>query len=230
MIKNKKKVPLTGKNILITAGSTWVAIDRVRVITNIFSGRTGCIIAKEAEERGAKVKLLLGPGRLNFPLSFFKGIKVVKYRYFDELLNLVKKEVSSKRYDAIIHSAAVSDYLLMKRYNKKIASGKDSLIIELKPAIKIIKEVKKWDPHIFLVQFKLEVGKKVKKLIEIGYKSMLKNKADLVVVNDLNKMDKDKHEAYIVDLEKNITKTDTRYSLANKLLRFIANKLNNVIM
>jgi len=228
MHKSPKKVLLAGKKILVTAGPTWVAIDKVRVITNIFSGRTGCLIAREAEKRGAEVKLLLGPGRLNFPPGFFKGIKVIKYHYFHELLNLTRKEVSSKHYDIIIHSAAISDYLPINPYDKKISSGKGSLIIKLKPAIKIIKGVKKWDPHIFLVQFKLEVGKKAKKLIEIGYKSMLKNKADLVVVNDLNKMDKHKHEAYIVDLEKNLTKVHSRYSLANKLFRIITDKLNNV--
>jgi len=227
MRKNTKKALLAGKKILVTAGPTWVAIDRVRVITNIFSGRTGCIIAKEAKERGAEVKLLLGPGRLNFPSNFFKGIEITKYRYFNELLNLVKKEVRSKDYDVIIHSAAVSDYLPIRQYNKKIPSGKKTLTIELKPSIKIIKRVKTWDPHIFLVQFKLEVGKKEEKLIEIGYKSMLKNKADLVVVNDLDKMDKDKHEAYIVDLEKNITKVDSRSSLATTLLRIVSKTLSN---
>ncbi|MDD5610538.1 MAG: phosphopantothenoylcysteine decarboxylase [Candidatus Omnitrophica bacterium] len=222
-----KKI-LAGKKILITAGPTWVAIDRVRVITNIFSGRTGSIIAREAKKKGAEVKLLLGPGRLSFSPGFFKGIKVIKYHYFDELLYLVKKEVSSRRYDILIHSAAISDYLPLKQYNRKIPSGKDSLTIKLKPAIKIIKGVKKWDPHIFLVQFKLEVAKKAKELISIGYRSMLKNKADLAVVNDLEKMAKDKHEAYIIDLEKNISKVDSRSFLADRLLRIVADKLNNV--
>ena len=32
---------LKGKKVLATAGLTWVAIDRVRVITSIFSGETG---------------------------------------------------------------------------------------------------------------------------------------------------------------------------------------------
>ncbi len=228
MRKNQKKALLAGKRILVTAGSTWVAIDKVRVITNIFNGRTGCIIAKKAKECGAEVKLLLGPGRLNFPPNFFKGIKVIRYHYFHELLYLTRKEVSSKYYNIIIHSAAVSDYLPIKQYNGKIPSSKDNLIIKLRPAIKIIKSVKKWDPRIFLVQFKLEVGKKVEELIEIGYKSMLKNKADLVVANDLNKMGRVKHEAYIIDLEKNITKINSRLSLANSLFRVIVDKINSV--
>ena len=51
----------SAKNILITAGSTWVAIDKVRVLTNIFGGRTGCMIAEEAVSRNHNVTLLIGP-------------------------------------------------------------------------------------------------------------------------------------------------------------------------
>ena len=57
---------LKNKKILITAGPTWIPIDKVRVITNIFKGRLGIIIAKEAIKRKAKVTLLLGPGLISF--------------------------------------------------------------------------------------------------------------------------------------------------------------------
>ncbi len=220
------KNPLTGKNILITAGPTWVAIDRVRVITNIFSGRSGCIIARESRQMGAKVKLLLGPGRPNLPTSFFKGIKVIKYHYFDELLNIIKYELTNAHYDAVIHSAAIADYMpLRPQVNKKIPSGKNKFIIKLKPTVKIIKLLKKWDPDIFLVQFKLEIGKKKDELIRIGYQSMRKNNADLIVVNDLDKMDGYKHEAFIIDLKKNIKMVSTRNSLARNLLKIVAQNI-----
>ncbi|MGA9855786.1 MAG: phosphopantothenoylcysteine decarboxylase, partial [Gammaproteobacteria bacterium] len=45
-------------NIFITAGNTLVPIDRVRGITNVFSGRTGAAIARCAWERGHTVTLL----------------------------------------------------------------------------------------------------------------------------------------------------------------------------
>src|SRR5438034_5962598 len=44
--------------ILVTAGNTLVPIDRVRCITNIFTGRTGARIALHAQERGHDVTLL----------------------------------------------------------------------------------------------------------------------------------------------------------------------------
>ena len=52
---------LKNKNILITAGPTWVPIDRVRVISNIATGKTGILLAKSANKLGAKVTLVLGP-------------------------------------------------------------------------------------------------------------------------------------------------------------------------
>ena len=39
-------------NLLITAGNTQTPIDRVRCITNIFTGRTGAQVALEAHRRG----------------------------------------------------------------------------------------------------------------------------------------------------------------------------------
>lgn len=217
---------LEGKKILVTAGPTWVGIDRVRVMTNISSGKTGCIIAKKAKEKAAEVKILLGPGRLEeFSPMFLRGIKVIRYYYFDELLNLMKKEISTRNYDVIIHSAAVSDYIPTHQYKDKIPSGKNSLIIKLKPSIKIIRRIKEWHPDIFLVQFKLEVGKKRKELIDIGYKSMIENKADLVVVNDLNKISKERYEAFIISSEKTVIKVYSRKNLANNLLKIIADKV-----
>lgn len=212
--------------MLITAGPTWVAIDKVRVITNIFSGRTGCIIAKTAREMGAKVNILLGPGRLNYAPGFFHGIGVAKYRYFDELLNLVNREISCGNYDIIIHSAAVSDYIPIKTYNKKIPSRKNELILKLKPTIKIIKEIRRIAPSIYLVQFKLEVDKTETDLIDEGFRSMLHNKADLCVVNDLNKMDENNHEAFILGPNKRVTKVNNRGELAKELLKIISQEID----
>ena len=87
--------PLKGKHILVTAGPTWVAIDRVRVITSVFSGQTGCTIAKCAKKLGANVTLLLGPGRVGISKGF-NGIRVIRFHYFQDLFKLCKKEISSK--------------------------------------------------------------------------------------------------------------------------------------
>jgi phosphopantothenoylcysteine decarboxylase/phosphopantothenate--cysteine ligase len=216
---------LKNKKILVTAGPTWVPIDKVRVITNIFSGRLGLLIAKEAAKKGAKVTLSMGPGPFSFFKSKNKNLKVLHFKYFDELYNLMKREISSKKYDIVIHSAAVSDYTPVISYKGKIKSGKKNLIIKLKPTIKIVDQIKKWDKKVFLVKFKLEVNVKEKELIERAYESMLASNADLIVANDLKHMKGEKQKAFIINKEKKIILCQNKKEIAKKVLNMISRKI-----
>ena len=58
---------LAGKRVLITAGPTFEAIDPVRGITNLSSGKMGFAIARAAQEAGAAVTLVAGPVALDTP-------------------------------------------------------------------------------------------------------------------------------------------------------------------
>jgi phosphopantothenoylcysteine decarboxylase/phosphopantothenate--cysteine ligase len=58
---------LAGKRVLITAGPTYEAIDPVRGITNLSSGKMGYAIARAAQEAGADVTLISGPTALDAP-------------------------------------------------------------------------------------------------------------------------------------------------------------------
>ena len=54
---------LAGKHVVVTAGPTYEAIDPVRGITNLSSGKMGFAIARAAHEAGAEVTLVAGPDR-----------------------------------------------------------------------------------------------------------------------------------------------------------------------
>lgn len=222
---------LKNKKILITAGPTWVPLDKVRVITNIFNGKLGLIIAQTAYEMGAKVTLILGPSRLTLSPTDIKNLNVIPFKYFDDLLKLVKMEVGSKKYNAVIQSAAVSDYTPVVLKEKKIKSGKKDLTIRFKPTVKIVDLIKKIDPSVLLVKFKLEVDLTEKELIKVACNSMLASRADFIVANDFKtvspKKDKDKHKAFIIDSEKEIKKATGKKNIAKKLLEIVASKLNN---
>lgn len=205
-------------NILITGGPTWVPIDQVRVISNISSGATGIAITEAALKMGAKVTLLLGPITENFNLKS-SNLKVVRFKYFDELFSLIKKELSTKKYDAVIHLAAVSDYRVKKSVAGKIKSDKKTLSLSLVATPKIVSLIKKYDPDVFLVQFKLEVNTSKDKLIQGAYSELAKNNADLVVANNLSDINKQRHTAYIVDIKKNVQKVTSNKNLAKKLLK-----------
>jgi phosphopantothenate-cysteine ligase len=213
---------LEGKKILITSGPVWVPIDKVRIITSVFGGALGVVMAEKAREMGAEVLLLMGPGRAKIEEG--ENLQVVKFKYFDELFELMKKEISSKKYDIIIHSAAVPDYVPKKVFAGKIKSGKKDLVITMKPTIKIVDQVKKWDSSAVLVKFKLQVGCKEKELIKIAQKSMAASKADIMVANDLLDMANNKHIAFIIDKE-GIKKVDTKDGLAEDLLSLAAKKI-----
>jgi phosphopantothenoylcysteine synthetase/decarboxylase len=100
-------------NILVTAGNTLVPIDRVRCITNIFSGRTGAHIAVHAHERGHRVTLLTSHPEavteFERPAPTGERWNIFRYRTFDDLEALMRSAVQD-RPDAVIHCAAVSDY------------------------------------------------------------------------------------------------------------------------
>lgn len=211
------------KNILITAGPTWVAVDKVRVITNIFGGALGSIIAQKGKDVGAKVTLLMGPGRAILPKEN-KNFRIIKFKYYDELLDLIKKEVGSKKYDIVIHSSAVADYKPVLTKEPKIKSGKKNLIIKLKPTAKIVDLIKKLDPKIFLVKFKLEVNLTERQLIDVAYKSMKASKADLIVANDFKTVIKS-HKAFIIDNDKKVREINGKDKIAGELFKVLESKL-----
>src|SRR5499427_5281021 len=58
---------LSGKRVLLTAGPTFEAIDPVRGLTNLSSGKMGYALAQACVEAGAKVTLVSGPTSLLTP-------------------------------------------------------------------------------------------------------------------------------------------------------------------
>src|SRR5262249_31692378 len=101
--------------ILVTAGNTFVPIDRVRGITNIFTGRTGTRLALHGQERGHRVTLVTSQpavvaelrGEARAPLQRWA---VVPYSTFDDLHGRMQELIEPRGLDVVIHCAAVSDY------------------------------------------------------------------------------------------------------------------------
>src|SRR5579871_5114821 len=99
-------------HLLVTAGNTQVLLDRVRCLTNIFTGRTGTRIALRAHERGHHVTLLTSHPEVITQLSekpgrFAERWQVHPYRTFDDLRRLMEQSIGGGPPDGIIHSAAV---------------------------------------------------------------------------------------------------------------------------
>ncbi len=211
---------LKGKSVLVTAGSTWVKIDTVRVITNIFKGKIGFTIAEMAAHMGADVTLLLGP---SFGLSAYEpvaNLHIIRFKFFDELDTLMRSELEKRPYDAVVHSAAVSDFRLATEYQGKIKSDTDTLTLELVPTKKIVDYIKDIVPNTFLVKFKLEVDVTEDRLKEIAFKSLQHSRADLIVANIYNPAFAD-HEAFLIDPAGESYKVSGREDIAQSVLKEI---------
>ncbi|MCU0651735.1 MAG: phosphopantothenoylcysteine decarboxylase [Candidatus Omnitrophica bacterium] len=188
---------IKNKSVLITSGPTWVAIDSVRVISNIATGETGLLLAERLAKLGAKVTLILGPVEA---CCLNKKIRVLRFRFFNELKNIIFAELKSKKYDILIHAAAVSDFRPKLTYKQKIDSHKRELRLNLVPTPKIISFIKKLRKNIFLVGFKFIPQAKRSVLIKASNKLLQESGADLVVANTI---DKARYSAYLI--EKNST-------------------------
>src|SRR4051812_22126295 len=97
-------------NLLVTAGNTQVPIDKVRCLTNVFTGRTGAQIALEAHRRGHTINLLTSHPETVTEAPAERW-KVCRYRTFEDLQTLMKERITTGNADAVVHCAAVSDYL-----------------------------------------------------------------------------------------------------------------------
>ena len=177
-------------------GGTYEPIDSVRGITNKSSGKMGLELAKEAYIRGANLTLVVANVSVGIP-SVFNVIKVeTGAEMNDVILELVPD------CDIFISAAAVSDFEFRKESNSKIDSSK-SLSIDLKPTTKIIRQIKKINPNIFLVGFKAEFNISRDEIIKCARKQISDAGTDLVVANDISKeqchFGSDSNEVLLVD-------------------------------
>jgi phosphopantothenate-cysteine ligase/phosphopantothenoylcysteine decarboxylase/phosphopantothenate--cysteine ligase len=191
-------------NVLVTAGNTQAPIDRVRCVTNVFSGRTGGRIAEEAHCRGHAVTFLTShPEVVAEPASDPARWKVYTYRTYDDLDRLMGELIPAGGFDAVIHAAAVSDYAVAGVYGGpepgaprldmtgKIKSRHAELWLRLVPVPKLVDKVRReWGFRGVLVKFKLEVGVTEAELLEVAERSRAESAADAMVANALETMDR----------------------------------------
>lgn len=214
----KKIRSLHGKKILITAGPTWVALDRVRVLSNISSGELGRMISEEAARAGAQVDLLLGPVG---PVVLHRRINVIRFKYFHELSRLVSRCLKKNKYDVIFHTAAVSDFMTGAKPGK-ISSRRSGLILKLRRAPKIISKIRRMNPRALLVMFKLESGVRDSVLRQRAEQGRLKSGADLVVANTAKG---GRYKAFVLNGSGLIAKYVSKKALARNLVGLCAEKI-----
>ena len=95
---------LKGKQVLISAGPTYEALDPVRGITNLSSGKMGFALATAAQQAGAQVTLVAGPVALATP----HGVRRIDVRSALDMQAAVLAQAGQA--DVFIATAAVADW------------------------------------------------------------------------------------------------------------------------
>ena len=95
---------LQGQHVLVTAGPTYEAIDPVRGITNLSSGKMGFAIARAAREAGATVTLVAGPVSLPTP----RGVDRINVKSAVDMLAVVTAH--EPQASIFIATSAVADW------------------------------------------------------------------------------------------------------------------------
>ncbi|RLV13040.1 phosphopantothenate--cysteine ligase [Streptococcus iniae] len=203
--------------ILITSGGTTEAIDSVRGITNHATGKLGKSIADLFLDKGHQVTLVTTASAQKPHQR--DNLTIIETTNVHSLYECLKTQVP--KHQALIHSMAVSDYSpvymtdlleleetkdiksLLHKQNRerKISSQSDYQVLFLKKTPKVISQVKKWNPNILLIGFKLLVDVDQEQLIKVARQSILKNKADYILANDLKNITDNNHHAFLVSDE-----------------------------
>lgn len=219
--------------LLITSGGTSEAIDQVRSITNHASGNLGKIIAEQALRIGHEVTLVTTKQAVKPEPQ--QHLTIIEISNVESLQSTLEPLV--KTHHALIHSMAVSDYtpvymtgleevqatvdiaslLDKKNAESKISSKDDYQVLFLKKTPKVISYVKKWNPSIKLIGFKLLVDVPKEELFAVARQSIERNGADYILANDLKDIGENQHIAYLVDKTREI-QAQTKDEIAQLIL------------
>ncbi len=168
-----KKMDLSGKKIVVTAGPTYEDIDPVRFLGNRSSGKMGFALAKAAALRGAEVTLIHGPSTE----KSYQNIKNVSVRCAKDMYQAVAKEMVEN--ETLIMAAAVADFTPAKVAKRKIKKTGDSLTIELVGTTDILSAIQKENKQI--VGFALETDSEEANAL----KKMDNKQLDMIILNSL---------------------------------------------
>lgn len=169
---------LKDKNILITAGPTYEALDPVRFIGNRSSGKMGFAIADNCAARGAKVTVISGPVHIKNDNS---AIQIQKVESAHQMFTAASTYFDKA--DIIILAAAVADYTPVKVATQKIKKKEQQFSIDLKRTVDIAADFgKKKSKNQLMVGFALETNDE----IENANKKLHTKNLDIIVLNTLN--------------------------------------------
>ena len=211
--------PLAGKRVLITAGPTFEAIDPVRGITNLSSGKMGFAIARAAQEAGADVTLVAGPVHLPTPRHVRRIDVASALQMHAAVLPLAASQ------DVFVATAAVADWRPAASAEQKIKKDGSGQVpgVALTENPDILAEVARLSPRPYCVGFAAESHD----LAQHARSKRIRKNVPLMVGNlGPATFGRDDNSLLLVDAEgERELATADKLSLARELVREIADRL-----
>lgn len=224
---------IEGHTILVTAGPTREAIDPVRYISNLSSGKMGYSIAEAAKRRGAKVILISGPVSLTPPA----GVELVRVITAEEMFNAVINRLPEV--DVVVMAAAVSDFKPAVVVNSKIKKGnipsfyKESaggITLNLVKTQDILSEILEKKGKQFIVGFAAET----EDMVANAKKKLISKQLDMIVANDVCKegagFEVDTNIVTVIDRWGETVEYPvmTKAAVADKILDHVVHRLSSI--
>lgn len=221
--------------ILITGGGCREYIDSVRFVTNSSTGRTSAKIADELSSKGNEITLITAESAIR-PDNH--SVRTLTFRTGGELSEAIEKELASSPYDAVIHAAAVSDFIpdtitvgeksmRAGKNTEKIPSGTE-MTLTFKASPKIADSLRAWarkggKEKVKIICFKLLNNADESEKDTAVSNLLARSKADMVVYNDLSKITAEEHPFKIFDGKANLCgEGKTNVELAEEIMRLLA--------
>ena len=217
---------LAGQKVLVTAGPTYEAIDPVRGITNLSSGKMGFAIARAAREAGAEVTLVAGPVSLPTP----RGVNRIDVKSASNMLEAVIPQAQAAT--IFIATAAVADWRVATPADRKIKKDSAGLApqLEFEENADILATVAKSDAaqagKLFCVGFAAESHD----LLENAQAKRIRKNVPLLVGNIGPDTFGQDHNALLLVDASGITELPraSKLSLARALVREVAIRIAKV--
>lgn len=190
---------LAGTSVLIAAGPTQEPIDPVRYLGNRSSGKMGFALAKNAAQRGAKVRLVAGPVQLPTP----PGVERIDVTTAEEMRTAVLTHARESR--VVVMAAAVADFRA-----KDVSSAKIKKVAGTAPTLTLVQNADilaelgtLYGPSTgkagpFLVGFALETGTDAE-VIAYAKEKLTRKNVGLIVANAASEsLGKDTNRIHLV--------------------------------
>lgn len=230
---------------IITSGPMKMKIDQVRSIENSSSGMLGVTIANVLKERGIENIVYIHTKGAKTP----SDIRCIVIDNHQSLLAALEDEakgsctvihamaISDFKMAGNISLNQLSQLIINNqtrlktkldvqtliennmRLDSKLSSKEDQLLL-FEKEVKVIDEIKKINPKVVLVGFKLLSGVIAEKLIEVATDIKKRANCDIVVANIKEEVSANYHHGYIItndEIRQAYTKADIGLQLVNIL-------------